>query len=85
MTTATSTNDRTDERGIRYFCDHNGSRVDYPTGTRFRDGYTQPQIITLRDDDDGLEMSDDSCGECGHPYKPGDETHYPECSRIDVS
>lgn len=38
-----------------------------------------------RDNDDGLEMHDDSCGECGHPYKRGDETHYPECSRIDVS
>lgn len=38
----------------------------------------------IRDDDDGLEMSDNSCGECGHPYKAGDETHYPECSRIQV-
>lgn len=40
--------------------------------------------IPERDADDGLEMSDDSCGECGHPYKRGDETHYPECSRIEV-
>lgn len=38
-----------------------------------------------RDDDDDLEMSDDSCGECGHPYKRGDETHYPECSRINIA
>lgn len=41
-------------------------------------------IEEARDDDDGLEMHDNSCGECGHLYKPGDETHYPECSRIQV-
>lgn len=28
---------------------------------------------------------DYSCGECGHPYKVGDETHYPECSRIQTA
>lgn len=25
------------------------------------------------------------CEECGHPYKDGDETHYPECSQIEVN
>lgn len=34
----------TDERGIRYFSSLNGSRVNYPTGTRFSDGYAQPEI-----------------------------------------
>jgi len=34
---------------------------------------------------DGLEMHDNSCGECGHPYRRDDETHYPECSRINVA
>lgn len=37
-------NTRTDEQGIRYFCDHNGSRVNYPATTRFGDGYQQPAI-----------------------------------------
>lgn len=39
----------TDKHGVRFFCDHNGSRVDYPTGTKFSDGYVQPQIVVLRD------------------------------------
>lgn len=24
------------------------------------------------------------CAECGHPLKEGDETHYPECSSVNV-
>lgn len=59
-------------------------KLDDPTECKecydFEDMYESSVI--KRDDDDGLEMHDDSCGECGHPYKRGDETHYPECSRI---
>lgn len=39
--------DSTDKHGVKYFYDHNGTRVDYPTGTVFSDGYVQPQIATL--------------------------------------
>lgn len=48
MTTMTKAN-RTDRHGVRYFHDYNGSRVDYPTGTRFGDGYVQPRIASVAD------------------------------------
>lgn len=31
------------------------------------------------------EHDETACDECGHQSNPGDETHYPECSRINVS
>lgn len=55
------------------------NRIGYPVIDEILE-----RIAPTRDDDDGLEMSDNSCGECGHPYKAGDETHYPECSRLQV-
>lgn len=37
--------------------------------------------LSSRDDD---SLDNTICAECGHQSNEGDETHYPECSRIEV-
>ena len=44
MTKVDTQRNYTDEQGIRYFSSYNGSRVNYPAGTRFSDGYVQPSV-----------------------------------------
>lgn len=89
MTTETSTSERERRmsealRNIMADCkvaQERRTTADYDFATYHAIDYARAALAE-RDDDDGLEMHDNSCSECGHPYKPGDETHYPECSRI---
>lgn len=47
-------------------------------GERYYDIPEDAEVIYLDD-----ERSE--CEECGHPCKEDDETHYPDCSRVEVS